>query len=148
LVVGLIQLDRVLVDDAQLHGRAARLVAFAVDRGRAVVNVLEIQPCIRGNEEILLAARVFERRDAVIPLAMFGQFGDVDGGIVDDDRRHASARKHHMVRRRHREFHVFFRQAGRSRRGKGMRRKGRSQTHARQQARIHHGSLPWMQSDF
>ena len=82
----LIDLDGEFVDDPQLHWRTPRFETFFVDRGGAVVDVLEVKPPNGGNEKVFVVFHVLQRRHAVIAGTMRGKDRDIDLLVVGDDR--------------------------------------------------------------
>src|SRR5207302_1806550 len=128
----LVQLGSVVVDDAQLHRRVARLEEDLVVLHGAVVDVLKVQAGVAWHEEIARLLAMFERTETVIAGAMTGQLVIVHGAVVHDHGFERAAAQHDVWLLRHSEARVRVGETGAWRR---IIRRGRSAK------RVHPGSL-------
>ena len=82
----LIQLGGVGVDPTQLHRRVPGLEEGFPRLGRPVVDVLEVQPGVGRDEQVLATSAVPEGGQAAVAGAMPWEYVVIDGPMVDHDR--------------------------------------------------------------
>ena len=82
---GLVEFGCVGIDEAEFHGGMARLEEGVSWLGGAIDDVLEVQPGVRGHEEVARLGGVLERGQTAVAGAVTGEDGVIDRAIIDND---------------------------------------------------------------